>query len=155
MAMKNLSSAMILGVGVLLCFGGPVRAQFKDMGEAMKKGATDAGKEELMKKAGMPTAVPTAAATPVPTVGAPTPAGEAPGDTPAAAETPGDTGAVEVPEGEEAADTGAAEAPAGEAEVAPEPAAGEVEVAPPAGSVEEMIKKKAVEEGSKRMPSIP
>jgi hypothetical protein len=142
--MKKLGSMTVFAIGLLLCFGSPARAQLGEMGEAVKKGATDAAKEELMKKAGLPTAVPTPAATPA--------------TTPEAAETPAaepgaGSGKVDVPAGEAEA-VPAAEVPAGEGEVAPEAAE-----APPAGSAEEMIEKKAAEmeeKGRKQMmPELP
>jgi len=49
--MKALSSAIVLGIGFLMVSGSPARAQFGDMGEAVKKGAGDAAKQEIMKGA--------------------------------------------------------------------------------------------------------
>ena len=103
--MKAFSSAIVLGIGFLMVSGSPARAQFGDMGEAAKKGAGDAVKQEIMKgaaeKAGLPTPGATAAAPAADTGAASAPVGEpqvAPGatDTPAAA--PGsDTGAPSAP----------------------------------------------------------
>ena len=103
--MKTLSSVIILGIGFLLCFGSPARAQWEGMGEAVKKGATDAAKQELLKgaaeKAGLPTPQAAAATPGADTGAATTPAGE-PKATPAAADTPAaapgaDTGAPDAP----------------------------------------------------------
>ena len=115
--MRALSRAIVLGIGILMVCGSPVRAQFGDMGEAVKKGASDAAKGQVMKELGMetPTAVaatPAAATTPAgvtpAAAGTPatTPAGEAQ-VTPAAADTPA-----------AGADTGAAATPAAAAEAA-------------------------------------
>jgi hypothetical protein len=49
--MKTFSSVIIFGVGLLLGSGSLVHAQYGNMGEAVKKGAGDAGKEALMKGA--------------------------------------------------------------------------------------------------------
>ena len=95
--MKALSSVIILGIGFLLCSGSPARAQFGDMGEAVKKGATDAAQQELMKKAGLPT----------PGAPAATPGAEA-----GAANTPVATAAA--PAATPGADAGAPNAPADE-----------------------------------------
>ena len=54
--MKVVRSAIVLGIGFVLCSGSPARAQLGDLGNAVKQGATDAGKQELMKQAGVPTA---------------------------------------------------------------------------------------------------
>ena len=144
--MKMLSSVIILGIGLFLCSGGTARAQWGEMGEAAKKGAADAAKQELLKGAGVPTPEATAA-TPAAETGAVTPAAEEPNTTPAA----------EAPAGEPGADTGAPKAPAGEAEVAPE--AAEAPAAAPAEDVEKMIKDKAgdkvQEEGAKKMMPKP
>ena len=94
--MKALS-AIVLGLGLLMLSGTPARAQFGEMGEAAKKGAGDAAKQEIMKGAGK--------------AGLPTP-GEAEA-TPA-----GEPGAAAAPEAEDA--PGAMEAaPAEEQKVAP------------------------------------
>jgi hypothetical protein len=103
--MKALSSAIVLGIGFLMVSGSPARAQYGEMGEAVKKGAGDAVKQEMMKgaaeKAGLPTPGAPAAAPAADTGAASAPVGEpkvAPGatDTPAAA--PGsDTGAPSAP----------------------------------------------------------
>ena len=107
--MKAFSSAIVLGIGFLMVSGSPARAQFGDMGEAVKKGAGDAAKQEIMKgaaeKAGLPTPTAPAAAPAADTGAAGAPVGEpqvAPGatDTPAAA--PGsDTGAPSAPAADE------------------------------------------------------
>jgi hypothetical protein len=133
--MKAFSSAIVFGIGFLMVSGNPARAQLGDMGEAVKKGAGDAVKQEIMKgaaeKAGLPTPTAPAAAPAADTgaAGAPaaapaagtgaasTPVGEpevTPGgtDTPAAAPE-ADTGAAPAPEGEPKVAPGAAQAPAG------------------------------------------
>ena len=102
--MKTHSSVIILGIGFLLCFGSPARAQWEGMGEAVKKGATDAAQQELLKKAGVPTPE-AAAATPGAPTGAATAPAEAPKATPAAADAPADA---------PGADTGAPNAPSGD-----------------------------------------
>jgi len=103
--MKRLSSVIILGVGVLLCSGSPARAQLGGMGDAVKKGAGEAAKQELMKgaaeKAGLPAPGAPAAAPAADTGAANAPAGE-PEAAPAAADTPAaapgaDTGAPDAP----------------------------------------------------------
>ena len=91
--MKAFRSAIVLGIGFLMVSGSPARAQFGDMGDAVKKGASDAAKQEVMKAAGVPTPTTPAAA-------------------PAA-----DTGAANAPAAAPGADTGAA--PAGAPKVAP------------------------------------
>lgn len=106
--MRTLSGVVILGIGFLLCSGSPARAQLGDMGEAVKKGAGEAVKQEVMKgaaeKAGLP-APGAPAATPGAATGAESaPAGE-PGAAPAAAEAPPaapgtDTGAPDAPSGD-------------------------------------------------------
>jgi hypothetical protein len=107
--MKALSSVIGLGIGLLMVSGSPADAQLGGMGDAMKKGAADAAKQEMMKgaaeKAGL--AVPgTATAAPA----AETPAAGTPGaaDTPAA----GTPGAVDTPAGKLGA-AGAAQDAAG------------------------------------------
>ena len=133
--MKVLSSAIVLGIGFLLVSGSPARAQLGGMGDAVKKGATDAAKQEVMKGVGEQVGLPT------PTVPASTPT----------------AGAVSTPVGEPKATPGAAEAPAATTAPAAEPkvAPGAVE-APAAmpgaagtveGAGEEMMKKK--------MPKLP
>ncbi|MGD0948374.1 MAG: hypothetical protein ABSA52_13175 [Candidatus Binatia bacterium] len=103
--MKALSSAIALGIGFLMVSGSPARAQLGDMGDAVKKGAGDAVKQEMMKgaaeKAGLPTPGAPAAAPAADTGAASAPVGEpqvalGATDTPAAA--PGsDTGAPSAP----------------------------------------------------------
>jgi hypothetical protein len=103
--MKAFTSAIVLGIGFLMVSGSPARAQLGEMGEAVKKGAADAAKQEMMKgaaeKAGLPTPEAAAATPGAETGAASAPAGEpevTPGgtDTPAAA--PGsDTGAEDAP----------------------------------------------------------
>ena len=122
--MKTLSSAIVLGLGFLMLAGSPARAQFGDMGDAVKKGAGDAAKQEIMKgaaeKAGLPTPGAPAAA---PGTGAASAPEVAPG-------------AVEAPAAAPGADAGAASAPADGPKVAPgamdEPAG-----APGAGGTEQ------------------
>jgi hypothetical protein len=92
--MKALSSAIVLGIGFLMISGSPARAQLGDLGEAVKKGASDAAKQEIMKQAGLPTPVTPAAAPSA----ASTPVGEPKG-------TPG---TMDTPAAAPAADTGAA-----------------------------------------------
>ena len=103
--MKALSSAIVLGIGFLLCLGSPARAQWEGMGEAVKKGAADSAKQELLKgaaeKAGLPTQGAPAATPAADTGAASAPVGE-PKVTPGAAETPAaapgaDTGAATAP----------------------------------------------------------
>ena len=86
--MKTLTSAIVLGIGFLMVSGSPARAQLGELGEAVKKGASDAAKQEIMKQAGLPTPA-------------------TPAVTPAA-----DTGAAAAPVGEPKGTPGAAEAPA-------------------------------------------
>ena len=102
--MRRLSSVVILGIGLLMCSGSPARAQLGDMGEAVKKGAADAAKQELMKQAGLPTAG-APAATPGAESGAANPPAGEPKVAPAAADTPAaapgaDTGAPNAPSGD-------------------------------------------------------
>jgi len=78
---KALSSAIVLGIGLLMVSGSPARAQLGDLGEAAKKGASEAVKQEIMKQAGLPTPV-----TPVATPAAETPAAAPGADTGAAPE---------------------------------------------------------------------
>ena len=92
--MKALSSAIVLGIGFLMVSGSPARAQFGDMGEAAKKGAGDAVKQEIMKGAAEKAGLPTPAA---------------PAAAPAA-----DTGAAGAPAAAPGSDTGAPSAPADE-----------------------------------------
>ncbi len=101
--MKTRSSAIILGIGLLLCSGSVAHAQLGDLGDAMKKGATDAAKQELMKEAGVPTAG-APAATPAADGGA----ANAPADPNAAAPAAG------APAAAPGTDPGAANAPADE-----------------------------------------
>jgi hypothetical protein len=99
--MKASSSAIVLGISLLMLSGSPARAQLGDMGEAVKKGASDAAKQEIMKQAGLPTPG-TPAAAPAGDAGAAnapadTPkvapgAAEAPANAPGAAATPQDAG---------------------------------------------------------------
>ena len=137
--MKVINSAIVLGIGFLMVSGSPARAQLGDLGEAAKKGASDAVKEQIMKQAGLstpgaPGATPTAA-----TGAATTPVGEVtPGAADTQAATPGaDTGAAAAPVGEPKVTPGAAEAPAAM------PGAGDTLQ----GAGEEMMKKK--------MPKLP
>jgi len=102
--MKALSSAIVLGVGFLMVSGNPARAQFGEMGEAVKKGASDAAKQEIMKQAGLPTPV-----TPAVTPAADTGAASAP-----VGETKGAPGAAAAPAAAPGSDTGAASAPVDE-----------------------------------------
>jgi len=118
--MKAFSSAIGLGIGLLMVSGSPARAQFGEMGEAVKKGAGDAVKQEIMKgaaeKAGLPTPGAPAAAPAADTGAASAPVGEpqvAPAAAGAPAAAPGsDTGAPSAPVGEPKVAPGAAEAPA-------------------------------------------
>jgi pyruvate dehydrogenase E2 component (dihydrolipoamide acetyltransferase) len=109
--MKALSSVIVLGIGFLMVSGSPARAQLGDMGDAVKKGAGDAVKQELMKgaaeKAGLPAPGAPAAAPAADTGAASAPAGE-PQVAPAAAEAPA---AANAPEGEPEVAPGAADAP--------------------------------------------
>lgn len=92
--MTRRSRMITLAVGLLVCCGSPARAQLGDLGAAVQKGATDAGKQELMKQAGVPTPG-TPAATPAAEGGAANaPAG---GEKVAPA---GDTGAPDAPSGD-------------------------------------------------------
>jgi hypothetical protein len=117
--MKALSSVIVLGIGFLMVSGSPARAQFGDMGDAVKKGAGDAVKQEVMKgaaeKAGLPTPTAPAAAPAADTGAASAPVGE-PQVAPEAAEAPAaDTGAASAPAGdvgEPEVTPGAADAPA-------------------------------------------
>jgi hypothetical protein len=114
--MKALSSVIVLGIGVLMYSGSPARAQLGDMGDAVKKGAGDAVKQEIMKgaaeKAGLPAPAAPAAAPAEDTGAAIAPAGApAAADVPAAA--PGSvTGAANAPAGAPQVAPGAADAPA-------------------------------------------
>jgi len=133
--MKALSSVIVLGIGFLMVSGSPAPAQLGELGEAAKKGANEAVKQEVMKQAGLPTPG-TPAVTPAATGAATAPAGE-PKGTPGAAEKPAaapgaDTGAAPAAVGEPKVAPGAAEAPAG----APG-AAGTLQ-----GAGEELMKKK-------------
>ena len=103
--MRAFSSAIVLGIGFLMVSGSPARAQFGDMGDAVKKGASDAAKKEVMKAAGVPT--PT---TPAAAPAADTGAASAPAAAPPAAPGSG-TGAANAPAGEPKAAPGAADAP--------------------------------------------
>lgn len=105
--MKTLSSVIIVGIGLLLCFGRPARAQFGDMGEAVKKGAEGTVKQEMQGaagKAGLPAPEATAATPGAAAGGESAPVGE-PEAAPAAADTP-----AAAPD----ADTDAPNAPADE-----------------------------------------
>ena len=84
--MKGLSSAIVLGVGFLIVSGSPARAQLGDMGEAVKKGAGDAVKEQVMKEAAEK------AGLAAPTAPAATPAADAPAAAPGS-----DAGAANAP----------------------------------------------------------
>jgi hypothetical protein len=110
--MKALSSVIVLGIGFLMVSGSPARAQLGDMGDAVKKGAGDAVKQELMKgaaeKAGLPAPGAPAAAPAADTGAASAPVGE-PQVAPAAADAPA---AANAPEGEPEVAPGAADAPA-------------------------------------------
>jgi pyruvate dehydrogenase E2 component (dihydrolipoamide acetyltransferase) len=110
--MKALSSVIVLGIGFLMVSGSPARAQLGDMGDAVKKGAGDAVKQELMKgaaeKAGLPAPGAPAAAPAADTGAASAPAGE-PQVAPAAADAPA---AANAPEGEPEVAPEAADAPA-------------------------------------------
>jgi hypothetical protein len=90
--MKAFSSAIILGIGFLMVSGSPAGAQLGDMGEAVKKGASDAAKQELMKEAGLPTPGTPAAGPAADTPKVAPGAAEAPANTPGTAETPEDGG---------------------------------------------------------------
>jgi hypothetical protein len=103
--MKAFSGAIVFAIGFLMVSGNPARAQLGDMGEAVKKGAGDAVKQEIMKgaaeKAGLPTPGAAAAAPAADTGAASAPVGE-PQVAPAAADTPAaapgsDTGAPSAP----------------------------------------------------------
>jgi hypothetical protein len=100
--MKTLTSAIALGIGFLMVSGSPARAQFGDMGDAVKKGAEDAAEQEIMKKAGVPTPGAPAAAPAADTGAAIAPADQpkvAPGAADAPAAAPGsDTGAPSAPD---------------------------------------------------------
>ena len=89
--MKALSSVIVLGIGFLMVSGSPARAQLGDMGDAVKKGAGDAVKQEVMKgaaeKAGLPAPGAPAAAPAADTGAASAPVGE-PQVAPAAADAP-------------------------------------------------------------------
>ena len=149
--MKTLSSAIVLGIGLLMVSGSPARAQLGGLGDAAQKGAGDAVKQELMKgaadKAGLP-APGAPAITPAAAAGA---AVDEPKVAPASAGTPAaapgaETGAATGPSGEAKVTPGAADAPAG----APA-AAGEPKVAPGAsGTVYD-----AGESLKKKMPKLP
>jgi hypothetical protein len=90
--MKALSSAIILGSVFLMVSGSPASAQLGDLGEAVKKGASDAAKQEIMKEAGVPTPGTPAAAPAADTPKVAPGAAEAPANTPGTAETPEDGG---------------------------------------------------------------
>ena len=99
--MKTLRSAIVLGVAFWILSGSQARAQVGGMGEALKTGAGDAAKQEVMKgaaeKAGLP-------------------APGAPGADGAATSAPA---AADAPAAAPGSDTGAANAPVGEPKVAP------------------------------------
>jgi hypothetical protein len=103
--MKALSSVIVLGIGFLMVSGSPARAQLGGMGDAVKKGAGDAVKQEVMKgaaeKAGLPAPGAPAAAPAADTGAASAPVGEpqvAPAEAGAPAAVPGsDTGAASAP----------------------------------------------------------
>lgn len=97
--MKALSRVIVLGIGVLMYSGSPARAQLGDMGEAVKKGAGDAAKQEIMKGAAEKAGLPTPGA-PAATPAAGTGAASAP------------AGAPQVAPAAPGADAGAADAPA-------------------------------------------
>ena len=135
--MKALSSAIVFGIGFLLVSGSPARAQLGGIGEAAKKGASDAVKQEVQKgiaeQIGLPTLTP--AATPAATPEASAPVGEA--KTPEAAAAP-------------PADTGAAGEQVGEPEAAPEAAEEPSGTPGAAGTLHD-----AAEEMEKKIPEIP
>ena len=102
--MKVVSSAIVLGIGFVLWSGSPARAQLGDLGNAVKQGATDAAKQELMKQAGVPTA-----GAPAATPGADSGAANAPAGAPNPAAP-----AAAAPAAAPGADDGAPHAPADE-----------------------------------------
>lgn len=125
--MKALSSAIVLGLGFLMVSGSPARAQLGDMGDAVKKGAGDAAKQEIMKGAAEKAGLPAPAAPAAASGAASAPAGE-PQVAPAAADAPAavpgsDTGAANAPVGEPQVAPAAADAPAPAAADAPAPGA--------------------------------
>jgi hypothetical protein len=119
--MKALSSVIVLGIGLLMVSGSPARAQMGGMGDAMKKGAADAAKQEMMKnvaeKAGLPTPG-AASVTPAADTGVASTPVDQPKGTPGAADTPAaapgsDAGAPSAPVGEPKIAPAAADVPAG------------------------------------------
>ena len=104
--MKAVSSVIVLGIGFLMVSGSPARAQLGDLGDAVKKGASDAAKQEVMKAAGLPTPVTPAAAPAADTGAASAPAAAAPAAAPGS-----DAGAANAPAGEPKVAPGAADAP--------------------------------------------
>jgi hypothetical protein len=102
--MKTVHSAIVLGIGFVLCAGSPAHAQLGELGNAVKEGAAGAAKQELMKQAGVPTA-----GTPAATPGAESGAANAPAGEPKAA-APGAAAPAAAP----GTDTGAPDAPADE-----------------------------------------
>jgi len=90
--MKALSSVIVLGIGFWMISGSPARAQLGDLGDAVKKGASDAAKQEIMKEAGLPTPG-TPAAAPAADTGAASAPAAAPGSDTGAPNAPGAAGA--------------------------------------------------------------
>jgi hypothetical protein len=111
--MRVLSSTIVLSIGFLMFSGSPARAQLGSMGDAVKDGAADAAKQEVMKgvakNAGLPAPGAPAAAPAGDTGAATAPVGD-PKAAPAAA------GAPAVAPG---SDAGAANAPVGDPKAAP------------------------------------
>ena len=108
--MKTLRSAIVLSVALWMLSGNSARAQVGDMGDALKKGAGDAVRQEVMKGAAEKAGLPAPGAPGADGAAATAPAGGPPVVAPAAADAP-----VAAP----GSDTGAANAPVGEPKVAP------------------------------------
>ena len=145
--MKALRNMIVLGVGLLVVSVIPARAQYGDMGDALKKGAGDAAKEKLLKgaPAEAPVAAPAAdkAAASAP-VGEPKVAGAA-ADAPAAVDAPAAAGSAPAAAGDAPAAAGDAPAATGDAPAAaaaPAPAPATDGTAPDAtGFIKKMIPK--------------
>ena len=116
--MKTLRSAIVFGVAFWMLSGSSARAQVGDMGEALKKGAGDAVKQEVMKGAAEKAGLPAPGASGADGAAATAPAGGPPVVAPAAADAPAaapgsDTGAAaNAPVGEPKVAPGVADAPA-------------------------------------------
>jgi len=115
--MKTLSSAIALGIGFWMLSGNQqARGQVGGMGDALKTGAGDAAKQEVMKGAAEKTGLPAPGAPGAAGAAATAPAGGPPVVAPVAADAPAaaprsDTGGTNAPVGTPKVAPGVADAP--------------------------------------------